>query len=427
MADERIALIGFGLSNRAVYEFLKGYGFRFIVRSKDETLVPDGVECITGESYLSTEESVVFRSPSCLPRCIKGNGKILSEASLALYLSPCKKIGVTGSDGKTTVSTLIDLFLKKGGTSSYLGGNNGYPLINHVGKLKSSDTLVCELSSFQLIDTVADFDTAVITGVTENHLDIHKDMDEYLEAKANILKSCKRAVINIDNGYAEYFLKKSASCQRRVLATLDPQKAHGGEFSYVYPKDGYVCFDGEVLFPVNCIRLKGDFNILNVCMAVGAVYPKVSKEHIENALYEFCGVPSRMELVAVKNGIFFYDSSIDSTPARTVATLSAFQGDKTIVLLGGYDKNLTYDTLKKGLLGIKRALICGANSEKIYKSLEGVCKIQLCADLEESIKKAYEIASCGDNIVLSPASASFDAFQNYVKKSEKFKETVRGL
>ena len=134
-----------------------------------------------------------------------------------------------------------------------------------------------------------------------------------------------------------------------------------------------------------------------------------------------------MELVAIKNGISFYDSSIDSTPARTVATLSAFQKDKAIVLLGGYDKNLSYDALREGLSGIKCAVICGANSKKIYRSIEGVCRIKLCGDLNESIKTAYRMASSGDSIVLSPASASFDAFENYLKRSEKFKETVRGL
>ena len=427
MVDGRIALIGFGLSNKAVYNFLKGYGCEFTVRSKDEVCVPTGVECITGEGYLCADEEIIFRSPSCMPRCIKGKGKILSEPSFALSLIPCKRIGVTGSDGKTTVSTLINLFLRESGASSYLGGNNGYPLVNYVGKLGSRDILVCELSSFQLIDMSADFDTAVITGVTENHLDIHSHMDEYIGAKANILKSCKTAVINMDSEYSDFFLRKAESCERRVLVTLGYEATQRADASYVYIKDGHICFNDEALFPVSCIRLKGNFNILNVCMAVGAVYPTVGKDQIVSALSGFYGVPSRMELVATKNGISFYDSSIDSTPARTVATLSAFQRDKTIVLLGGYDKNLSYDALREGLSGIKCAVICGANSEKIYKSIEGVCKIQLCGDLNESIKTAYRMASCGDSIVLSPASASFDAFENYVKRSEKFKETVRGL
>ena len=145
MVDGRIALIGFGLSNKAVYNFLKGYGCEFTVRSKDAVHVPDGVKCIIGESYLCADEEIIFRSPSCMPWRIKGKGKILSEPSLALSLIPCKRIGVTGSDGKTTVSTLINLFLREGGVSSFLGGNNGYPLINYIGKLEKSDVLVCEL------------------------------------------------------------------------------------------------------------------------------------------------------------------------------------------------------------------------------------------------------------------------------------------
>ncbi len=428
MVDGKISFIGFGLSNRAMYEFLKGYGYEFVVRSREWVSVPDGVRCIFGDSYLDTDEEMVFRSPSCMPRCIRGRGRILSEASVALSNIPSHKIAVTGSDGKTTVATLIQKMLEEGGASAYLGGNNGYPLIKYAGKLRSNDYLVCELSSFQLIDMTPSVDTAVITGITENHLDIHASMWEYVSAKANILKNCRRAVIAIDNGYADFFIKNAPRNVRLVYATLDHKKAlTDPKASYVYPRDGYIYFDNEALFPLGSIALRGNFNILNVCMAAGAVHPYAKKEHIRAAVEKFRGVPSRMELVGVKSGIFFYDSSIDSTPARTVATLSAFPRDRTVVLLGGYDKNLSYDILRDGIRGIKCAVICGANSEKIYSSVKGVCEIRLCSDLNESIKTAYRMAKAGDSIVLSPASASFDAFENYKKRSEKFKETVRGL
>lgn len=428
MVDGRVALIGYGVSNKAVYEFLKSYGCDFVIRSKDPVSDHNGIRCIVGDGYLDTEEEIVFRSPSCMPWRIRGKGAVFSEASFSLPLLSCRKIGVTGSDGKTTVSTLINAFLREGGISSYMGGNNGYPLIKYLGSIRKKDTLVCELSSFQLVDMTPMLDTAVITGITENHLDIHCSMEEYARSKANALVNCKCAVINADNAYADFFIKNATGCGKTVLATIDESKvAYGDTATYVYPKNGYIYHGEEALFPVSCIHLMGNFNILNVCMAVGAVYPTVSADCIRRALDRFYGVPSRMEFTAIKNGISFYDSSIDSTPARTVATLSAFERKKTLVLLGGYDKNLSYDSLREGLAGIKCAIISGANSEKIYRSLKGVCKIALCADLKESIKTAYRIAEEGDSVILSPASASFDAFENYKERSEKFKETVRGL
>ena len=170
MTNGKIALIGFGVSNKAVYENLKGCGYSFLVRSQREISVPDGVELIFGDSYLDTREDIIFRSPSCMPCKIRGKGFITSEASFALSYIGCKKIGVTGSDGKTTVSLLISEMLKREGKNAFACGNNGNPIINYMGNSKKRDFLVCELSSFQLIDFVPDLDCGVITNLTPNHL-----------------------------------------------------------------------------------------------------------------------------------------------------------------------------------------------------------------------------------------------------------------
>ena len=164
-----------------------------------------------------------------------------------------------------------------------------------------------------------------------------------------------------------------------------------------------------------------------MCLAVGAIYPYVSAESIRNAVSGFLGVRSRMELVCVKDGVSYYDSSIDSTPSRTLATLSAFNKDNTVVILGGYDKSLSYDALSEGLKGIKYAVICGSNSEKIYKAIKNSCNAVLEDSFTESVKIAYKIAERGDSVLLSPASASYDMFTSYKEKSEKYREIIRGL
>ncbi len=428
MTNGKISLIGFGVSNKAVYERLKGYGYPFLVRSQREIRVPEGVELIFGDSYLDTREDIVFRSPSCMPYKIIGKGHITSESSFALSHISCKKIGVTGSDGKTTVSSLISKMLEQEGKNTFLCGNNGYPIINYMGRLKKSDFLVCELSSFQLIDLVPTLDCGVVTNLTPNHLDVHSSYNEYAEAKANILKASRRGVINFDCPESRKLSKYLCNGAELTFSSLSYEKINGiSSADLVYVRDGKIYRNGEEVISVSDIRLRGEFNVLNVCLAIGAVYGYVSKENIKKAVRDFYGVSHRMEKIWEKNGITFYDSSIDSTPSRTLATLSAFDKEKTIIILGGYDKNLSYDCLGDGLENVKCAVICGANSEKIHSAIKNRCDCALCDSFTQSVKIAYRIASSGDSVILSPASASYDAFENYKEKSKKYIEIVRGL
>ena len=428
MTNGKIALIGFGISNKAVYENLKCYGYPFLVRSSKEIRVPSGVELVFGDSYLDTEEDIIFRSPSCMPYKIKGKGHITSEAAFALSHISCGKIGVTGSDGKTTASTLISKMLCAEGKNAFLCGNNGNPVINYMGKVRKSDFLVCELSSFQLTDLAPALDCGVVTNLTPNHLDIHSSYEEYVYAKSNILKNARRGVINFDCSESRRLSAYLKGGGELTFVSLSYENVRGiNNARLVYVRDGYIFCDGERIIPLSDIRLRGEFNLINVCLAIGAVYGHVSAENIKNAVRDFYGVSHRMEKIASKDGIDFYDSSIDSTPSRTLATLSAFDKEKTIVILGGYDKNLSYDCLGDGMEKMKYAVICGANSEKIYGAIKNRCDCALCDSFTESVKIAYRMAEKGDSVVLSPASASYDAFENYKEKSKKYIEIVRGL
>ena len=428
MLSEKIALIGFGVSNKAVYERLRGCGYSFTVRSLTECVVPSELDCVFGENYLNTTEDIIFRSPSCMPYRIRGNGYITTEAAFALSHIGCRKICVTGSDGKTTVSTLIKEILSEDGKGAHLGGNIGYPVINYMGKLKKQDFLVCELSSFQLTDFSPECDVGIITNVTPNHLDIHSSYDEYKGAKANIFKNASRLVVNCDSGEAmELALAESGGRSITFASTRDIGGRLDDGNEYVYCRNGYIYRNSEKILPLSEIKLRGSFNILNVCLAVGAAYPYVSVDSIINTVKNFYGVSCRMELVDTKNGVLYYDSSIDSTPSRTLATLSAFDKSRAVVILGGYDKNLSYHALQEGLRGIKCAIICGANSEKIYSAVKNSCNTVLNDSFTESVKIAYRIAENGDSVILSPASASYDAFKNYREKSKKYREIIRGL
>jgi len=426
MLEEVISLVGYGVSNKAVYEYFKQFGCPITIRTKERTDVPPGVKNIYGDGYLDTCEDMIFRSPSILPYRITGKGRKMCEAEFALANIYCNKIGVTGSDGKTTVATLIANILNKE-HSAYLGGNIGYPVINYLGKLQRRDYLVCELSSFQLCDMTPHLDVAVVTNITPNHLDVHSTYDEYIKAKLNILKNAKYGVVSAD-AYEIIHSMADFSNIRLCISTLeDMWDKLSGSNDYVYPHGDMLYFNDKPVVRMGDIKLRGSFNVLNVCLAVGATHSLVSRENICDAVGSFYGVKGRMEHICSLRGVDYYDSAIDSTPSRTLATLSAFDKAHTVIILGGYDKNLSYDELGNGLENIKCAVICGANSEKIAYVLKNRCKYVLCNSFTECVKIASRIAESGDSVLLSPASASFDMFENYKRKSDKYKEIVRGL
>lgn len=418
-----VSLVGYGKSNKDVLAYLLKNEIYPIVRNQSECILPNGVKGIFTNDYLHADEDIVFRSPGIRPDRIKAHGQILCEASFSLENISAYKIGVTGSDGKTTVSTLIHNMLLFGGHSSRLGGNIGTPLISQLDKINKEDYVVSELSSFQLIDTAPKIDTAVITNISENHLDWHTSFLEYVFAKRNILKKAKRAVINLDCPYNEFFTHENIS----YFSLNDLSHIMSPNYSYTYISNGYFCHNGTRLFDIDKIKLRGDFNISNILCAIATVYPYVDIEAIKHVATEFSGVSHRMQSIMVLNGVTFVDSSIDSTPTRTKRTLSAFDKEKAIVILGGYDKNLSYDTLYEPTKGIKCAIVLGANREKILKNVTGAKRVINVNTLNEAVTLAYKEAQGGDYVILSPASASFDMFENYEQRAEKFKEILRGL
>lgn len=417
------SLIGYGVSNKALLSYLLKKGICPVVRNPTPLDLPNGTLGIFGKDYLNASEDVIFRSPSVRPDKFPARSHIFTEAGYTLEISCAHKIGITGSDGKSTTSTLIHKMLSGAGLGAYLGGNIGTPLINYLDVAGKNDYLVCELSSFQLYDYEPPLDVSVITSISENHLDWHTSLGEYIFSKRNILKRAKRAVVNYDCEYRGFFTHSNTT----YYSLSDcHDKLNAGE-SYVYLRNGYVYYNEKKLFPKDIIKIKGKYNLLNMLGAIGAVFPIVPLEKIIEVAVSFSGLSHRAEEIYTLKGIKFIDSSADSTPARTLATLSAFPRARVALIMGGYDKNLSYDILRDGVSGAKCVILYGANKEKIKNSINGAVKIEYANDISEAVALAYKMAQSGDYVILSPASASFDMFKDYRDRAEKYKDAIRGL
>lgn len=423
LKNKTVSLVGYGVSNRAIAEYLQKNNIDFLVRSRERVDLPSKIKGIFGVGYLKAEEDVVFRSPSVNPRLLSGGGRVFTEISYSLEGTRARKIGITGSDGKTTTATMIHEILKRE-HSSFLVGNIGAPLIKYADRVEKDDFLVCELSSFQLYDYTPTLDCAVVTGISQNHLDWHTSMADYVFAKRNILKRAGRVVVNYDSPYKDFFAGKSTT----YFSLYDISSLAKKGVDCVYIKGEYIYHNSEPLFPRETVKAKGKYNLLNALSAIAATYEYASLDSICQALSAFVGVPHRAEQIEETDGITFVDSSIDSTPARTKSTLDDFPKEKSIVIMGGYDKNLSYEMLGEVSKGLKCVVLFGENRKKIYDAILGSgVKIINVNNILEATYASYKEASAGDFVILSPASASFDMFKNYEERAENFKEAIRGL
>ncbi|HZK27829.1 MAG TPA: UDP-N-acetylmuramoyl-L-alanine--D-glutamate ligase, partial [Thermoclostridium sp.] len=342
---------------------------------------------------------------------------------------------VTGSDGKTTTTTLIYEMLKQEGYNCYLGGNIGTPLIDKVEDIKSDDKVVLELSSFQLLTMKSSPHIAVITNLSPNHLDIHSSMEEYVDAKKNIYKyqiNSGRTILNYDNAITRTFIKE---VKGKLVLFSTQQECENGAFlkqnRIFYRENKY---DKEIM-PVDQIKLPGMHNVENMLAAICAVIPEVSIKCITNVAKNFSGVEHRNEFVCSVNGVSFYNDSIGSSPTRTAATIKAFK-DKVILIAGGYDKNLCYNDLGEIIHNhVKSMVLLGDTADKIEhsykmyldKSHNSSIPVMRAKNMEDAVNQAYRLAESGDAVILSPASASFDLYSNFMERGNHFKEIVNGL
>ena len=448
--DKRIAVIGVGVSNTPLINLLLSCGCNVTVCDKQSLgemgmealdLINRGAKLKLGEDYLEgLDHDIIFRTPGLMPfdphlEAAKARGSLItSEMEVFFALCPCKTIAVTGSDGKTTTTTIISELLKAAGYRVHLGGNIGHPLLCEIPETVADDIAVLELSSFQLHSMYCKPNVAVVTNISPNHLDKHKDYQDYIDAKRAEFEHQNeddRLILNFDDEHSAYYA----------------HFAHA-PVSYFSDKNrvdrGVICENGLILrvngaeqqeiMGADEIKLPGEHNLLNYLAAFAAVEGLVSNEICRQVAMTFAGVEHRLEQVRVLNGVTYINDSIGTSPTRTSAGLHALKV-KPIVIAGGYDKHIPFDGLGDELCKFaKRVFLTGDTAESIHKAIvnspfyaESGLEVQLIDDFKEAVLAASASAEPGDIVLLSPACAAFDRFKNFAERGKYFKEIVMEL
>lgn len=446
VAGKNITVIGIGISNLPLIKYLVSLGANVTAcdrRSAEDLgenyteLEKLGVKFNLGDGYLNNlSGDMIFKTPGMrydVPELLKAkeNGSIVtSEMEVFFEVCPSHIIAVTGSDGKTTTTTLIHKMMTDAGYKTWLGGNIGNPLLTDTEKMKENDWVILELSSFQLHTMRKSPEIAVITNISPNHLDMHKDYKEYIDAKKNIMlyqNEGDTLIVNADN-----------------QVTADIGKSANGAVKY-FSRNGMadVYLDGNIIkrgiveiLNIKDIKIPGMHNVENYMAAIAAVSGLVSKDVIVNVAKTFGGVEHRIELVRTLDGVKYYNSSIDSSPNRTINTLRVFP-NKVIMIAGGKDKGIPYDEIGPALAEhVKVLILIGATSDKIQEALEAEInktgngkdiEVIRATSYENAVNTARSKAHDGDVVLLSPASTSFDMFRNFEERGNLFKKIVNEL
>ncbi len=450
--NKKVAIIGLGVSNIPLIDYMYDKKAKVTVfDDREEEKIPKEIinkikeykfETSFGKNNLSKLKGfdIIFRSPSCMPTKpeleeeAKRGAKVTTEIEMLMEMCPAKIIGVTGSDGKTTTTSLIYEILKKAGYNTYLGGNIGTPLFTKLEEMKSEDIVVLELSSFQLMGMKISPHIGVITNITPNHLNIHKDYEEYIDAKKNIFKYQNEndiVILNYDNEITRNAAKEAMS---KVVFFSHKEKLENGFI--VDEKIIKECEDDirKHIIDTKDIILRGEHNFENVATALAATKTLVSQDIAVKAIKEFKPVEHRLEFVRELDRVKWYNDSVSSSPTRTIAGLSSFD-EEIILIAGGYDKNLDYTPIAKPIVEkVKKLILIGQTSNKIYECVKSEAEkqnvkidIYMCSSLKETVTLAKRIAKPSQVVLFSPASASFDMFKNFADRGEQFKKLVNEL
>lgn len=454
LRNKTVAVIGIGVSNRPLIELLLSRGVavtacdkkdRATLGAPAEELVGKGCRLRLGPDYLKDlTEDVIFRTPGMRPdlpelnAAVERGSTLTSEMEVFFEVCPCPILAVTGSDGKTTTTTIIAELLRAAGKTVHLGGNIGHPLLSETGGMRAGDIAVLELSSFQLMTMTRSPHIAVVTNLAPNHLDVHKDYAEYISAKENIFthqSASDIAVFNADNEVTRSFVGRQRGALRTFSrretvergAYLAPDDAGEGQAIWMSNENGR-----RQVLPLAEIKLPGIHNVENYMAAIAAVDRLVPDKIIRDFAKNFGGVEHRIELVRELDGVRYYNDSIASSPSRTIAGLNAFP-EKVILIAGGKDKGISYGSLGPVVNEhVKLLILCGATAGVIRASVEqaenyGGLEIADVEDYHQAVSLARSRAKEGDVIILSPASTSFDRFANFMERGRVFKEIVNSL
>lgn len=446
---KRIAVIGIGVSNKPLIRLLLCCGCDITVcdrRSLEELgmealeLINLGAKLKLGESYLEgLDHDIIFRTPGLMPfdehlvKAVESGSLLSSEMEVFFSLCPCRTIAVTGSDGKTTTSTIISELLKAAGFTVHLGGNIGNPLLCEVPQIKPQDIAVLELSSFQLHSMSCHPNRALITNISPNHLDKHKDFQDYVDAKMAIFAKQNGndlLVLNLEDGHTPYYRERADAKLSYFSDKSEPSDGCFAENGVIYRAHGG---ERHEIMRINEIKLPGEHNVLNYLAAFTVTDGLVSDEICREVAMSFGGVEHRLEQVRVLRGVTYVNDSIGTSPTRTSAGLHSI--NRPIVIAGGYDKHIPFDGLGDELcLLAKSVFLTGDTAEKIKTAIvnskhfpESGLEVTVIDDFKDAVLAAAEKAEPGDTVLLSPACAAFDRFKNFAERGKYFKQIVMEL
>ena len=440
------AVIGVGVSNRPLIDLLLSYGVSVTACDRKESLGEAGQELERrgcrlklGPDYLrDLDADVIFRTPGMRPdlpelrEAVARGSALTSEMEAFFQVCPCPILAVTGSDGKTTTTTIIAKLLEAAGRRVHLGGNIGRPLLADAGAMSPDDLAVLELSSFQLMTMKQSPQIAVITNISPNHLDVHKDYQEYIAAKENIFLHQTPDTLAVFNADNDVTAEEAHRAPGRVRLFSRKREVEDGVFLRGETVVSRAAGRERVVMETSDIRLPGVHNVENYLAAIAAVDGMVPDEIIRDFARTFNGVEHRIELFRTRNGVRWYNDSIASSPSRTIAGLNSFP-EKVILIAGGKDKGISYEALGPVINDHVRYLIlCGATAGVIRRSVEGAANYQglpivEAEDYPQAVALADRAAGEGDVVILSPASTSFDRFANFMERGRVFKELVNAL
>ena len=450
LSGRSVTVIGMGISNIPLIKMLLRAGVEVTVRDKAprerlaeqaQELESLGAKLIFGEQYLQNlQGDILFRTPGLSPNtpelleAVQHGISLSSEMEVFFQTCPSHLIGVTGSDGKTTTTTIIAEFLKEANKNVYVGGNIGKPLLADVADMVEEDYAVLELSSFQLMSMEQSPHIAVITNISPNHLDYHHTMEEYVQAKKNIFLhqgAGDRLILNYDNPGTRA-MAGEAVCP--VTWFSRREKLEEG----VYLRDKAIWLTNEQgsreVLPLDLIQLPGDHNVENYMAAIAAVDGIVPDKCVRAVAQRFQGVEHRIEFVRELDGVRYYNDSIGTSPTRTTACLESFP-QKVILIAGGYDKGVPFTQLGIEIVDrVKTLVLTGDTAPAIRQAVEAAPgygsntpEILMAGDLAGAVKEAKSAAQPGDIVVLSPACAAFDRFKNFMERGQVFKQLVQAL
>ncbi|MBQ8681728.1 MAG: UDP-N-acetylmuramoyl-L-alanine--D-glutamate ligase [Bacilli bacterium] len=457
LKTKRIAIIGAGVSNLPLIKILTENNCNITVFDQKELtdmedntrkyLTDNNITTSLGNNYLENikEFDVIFRSPSFLPtnpylvKEAERGALITTEIEQVIKLAPCPIIGVTGSKGKTTTTTILNDILKGLGYSTYLGGNIGTPLFSKLNEMKSTDIVVLELSSFQLMNMPVSPQIAVVTNISPDHLDIHGSYEEYINAKKNLFLNQMKddiLVLNADDEIVSKF-REDAKGEVRYFKNISIANNDIKDINNNFILNGKMIeYNGKVVIDTTKLLLKGNHNYLNICAALNAIkdYINIPYEELEAIIKDIKSVPHRLEFVRNINNVKWYNDSASTTPDKSLAGLYAFDED-IVLIAGGYDKNISYEPMAKPILErVSKLILFGDTKDKIYRAVMNESRVSgksipiyVMDTLEEVIEVANKVSIPGEVVLFSPASASFDMFKNAYQRGDLFKSFVEKL